>query len=66
MMGKKNYLGAANRKMLSYGCTNTGGATLYIISYTQLGGFDVTYRNHDHFGVHQALRIVAGSPKAYF
>lgn len=33
-MGEKNNLGAANRKLLSYGCTDTGGTTLYIVSYT--------------------------------
>lgn len=37
-MGEKDYLGAASRKMFSNGCTNTGCATLHIISYTQLAG----------------------------
>lgn len=65
-MGEKDYLGAASRKMLSYGCTNTGGTTLYIISYTHKQEVSPKYRNHDHFGVHQALRSVAGSPEVYF
>ena len=64
-MGEKNDLGAASRKMLNYGCTNARGATLFTISYTHEGRGSLEYRNHDHLRVHQALRVVAGTPKVH-
>ena len=64
-MGEEDNLSAANCKMLSYGCTDTGFPALPIISYTYEGGVSLAHRNHDHLGVHQALRGVAGPSKVY-